>query len=793
MRDEDKTKGDLISELTKLRQSVSELEDLKSELQGSEQRYRAVVDNVEVGISLLNCNLEIVEVNNALKRYFPHVRPACGQICYEHYSDPPRSEPCSYCPCVLTLQDGEVHEANIETRAGSKIRNYHLVSSPVKDWHGRVQYVIELAEDITERKKAQEAVDRANQEWGRTFNAISDLIMVLDSQHKILRANKAMADALGMTEPELIGKLCFELVHGDKTPPVSCPHSQLLADGEEHSERVMEPRLGGIYAVRVSPLSDQNGQVIGSLHVARDTAEREKAEAAIRQQRDFLQQLIDAIPTPIFYKDRDGRYMGCNTAFESDTGVPRANIVGKTVFEVASPDLAQIYYEQDLSLLRNPGVQQGETRRRDAAGNMHEVMFTKATFSDLDGGVAGMVGVILDITERKKAEEERETLRDQLLQAQKIESIGTLTGGIAHDFNNLLTIINGYMELILSEKTEDDASYSDLQKVLETGRKGAELIDRLLAFSKKGESNPQPLDLNRTVENSSKLMERTSPKMIEIVTILEKDLAMVNGDAAQVEQVLMNLCINAKEAMPDGGRLRIETKNVTVDEAYCRLHVGAKPGPHVLIEVADTGTGMDAETLGRIFDPFFTTKGWDFRKGTGLGLSVAKGIVERHGGWITCHSEPGMGTTFTVYFPVIKDSPAFKKPEPSVETVPGGGGILLVDDEELVRDFGTRILERAGYTVVTASNGREALEIYAREQSNIGLIVLDLIMPQMGGEKCLEELVKINPHVRVIVSTGHSLDARQRLHVGSLARGFVNKPYEMKQLVQTVREVLDAE
>ena len=236
-----------------------------------------------------------------------------------------------------------------------------------------------------------------------------------------------------------------------------------------------------------------------------------------------------------------------------------------------------------------------------------------------------------------------------------MEAIGTLTGGIAHDFNNLLTIINGYTELILSEKTEDDPSYADLQKILETGRKGAELVQRLLALSKKGEINPQPLDLNRMVENSINLMERTFPKMIEIETILGKDLGMVNADAAQVEQVLMNLCINAKEAMPEGGRLRIETRNTSWTRTIAGCTLVPSLDRHVLIEISDTGTGMSKETMDRIFDPFFTTKGWDFKKGTGLGLSVAKGIVEQHGGWITCQSEPGKGTTFRLYFPAIEE------------------------------------------------------------------------------------------------------------------------------------------
>jgi len=564
--------------------------------------------------------------------------------------------------------------------------------------------------------------------------------------------------------------------------PVFEEHSYVDQDGEKVC-----------FETRKFPVLDDQGKVTTIVGISRDITDRKMVEEALRQSELWMRGLFNAVGEGVLVATSDRCLQDINPAAE--------RIFGYTKDEVRDNSAEVLHPSHDHYLEFGRRIQQAfdrgesaqfefEARRKN--GEIFQTENTVSLLRDASGETFGIVRVVRDISERKRAEKEREQLRSQLFQAQKMEAIGTLTGGIAHDFNNLLTIINGYTELILSEKTEDDPNYSVLKKILQTGRKGAELVQRLLALSRKGDLSPRPLELNSVIENSVALMKRTFPKIVEIETVPEKDLGMVNGDAEQVEQVLMNLCINAKEAMPEGGKIRIETKNVTVDEKYCRLHPEGKPGSYVLIEVSDTGTGMHKETRERMFDPFFSTKGWDFNKGIGLGLSVAKGIVEQHSGWIGCQSELGKGTTFRIYFPVIEDSPGVGKFEPLMEDAPGAEKILLVDDEENIRDLGKRILERSGHSVVTAANGREALDIYAREQSGIALVILDLIMPQMGGEKCLEELVKINPHVKVIISTGHSLEARERLFLGALAKGFVNKPYGTKQLVQIVRDALHA-
>ena len=343
--------------------------------------------------------------------------------------------------------------------------------------------------------------------------------------------------------------------------------------------------------------------------------------------------------------------------------------------------------------------------------------------------------------------------------------------------------------MLLIGKDERDPSYADLQKINQAARNGADLVKRILTFSRKAEINSRPLNLNHEIEQAKKLLTRTIPKMIEIELILSDDLATVNADPTQVEQILMNLAVNARDAMPDGGKLTFETKNVTLDEEYCGLHVGAKPGDYVMLSVSDTGHGMDHETLNHIFEPFYTTK--ETGKGTGLGLAMVYGIVKQHDGYITCYSEPGMGTTFKIYLPVIPTEAKSETPTEKPILPRGTETILLVDDEEMIRELGKRILERSGYTVLTAANGKEALNLYRKQGSEISLVILDLIMPEMGGKQCLEELLKIDPQVKVLIASGYSGGGETKKTIETGARGFVGKPYDMRQMLQAVRQVLD--
>jgi signal transduction histidine kinase/ActR/RegA family two-component response regulator len=427
-------------------------------------------------------------------------------------------------------------------------------------------------------------------------------------------------------------------------------------------------------------------------------------------------------------------------------------------------------------------VWSGRFINKKKGGTLFEEEATISPIKDESGAVVSYVGVKRDVTKEV-------SLQKQLLQAQKMEAIGTLAGGIAHDFNNLLQVTLGYSELLMSERAEDDPSYGDLHKIHQAAISGADLVKRLLTFSRKVEPKPVPMSLNQQVNHVEKMLSRTIPKMIDIRLELEPDTQRISADPALIEQVLMNLALNARDAMPDGGILTIMTQNVTLDEQFCEMYPGSKPGEYVLLSVSDTGHGMDNATIEHVFEPFYTTK--ELGRGTGLGLAMVYGIVKQHNGYIRCQSSLGIGTTFKIYLPVIPEETELETPSEMTILPSGTETILLVDDEEGVRDLGKRILERSGYTVLTAANGREGLDTYGERKREISLVILDLIMPEMGGKQCLNELLKIDPKVKILIASGYSADGEAEETLETNAQGFIAKPYNLKEVLHTVRRVLD--
>lgn len=402
---------------------------------------------------------------------------------------------------------------------------------------------------------------------------------------------------------------------------------------------------------------------------------------------------------------------------------------------------------------------------------------------DDEGVPTGMVGTCQDISERKEMER-------MLLEAQKMEAVGTLAGGIAHDFNNLLQIISGNAELLELELAQKEIRFREMEAILQSARRGADLVKQILTFSRKVDTNFEIINLNDDVKNAERLLYRTIPKMIQIELMLENKLKLVQADSTQVEQILINLVVNSRDAMPQGGRLTVKTQNVQVENQYCKGCGRHFTGQYVLLQVSDTGQGMSEDVLNHIFEPFFTTK--RVAEGTGLGLATVFGIVKMHRGHIICESEVGNGTTFSIYFPAIEEAvPDIGEKQQAAPIAGGTETILVVDDEPLISELATRILTGAGYSVLTAGSGKEALDAYAQQKSDIALVILDLIMPEMGGEQCLKELLKIDPQVKALIASGFAVSGDTKAFIDTEAKGKVAKPFHMRDLLRSVRHVLD--
>ena len=386
------------------------------------------------------------------------------------------------------------------------------------------------------------------------------------------------------------------------------------------------------------------------------------------------------------------------------------------------------------------------------------------------------------------AAQEKKALEAQLQGAQKMEAIGTLAGGIAHDFNNILQAIIGYTQIILMGKESGDPDYEKLEAIEKSAQRASELTKRLLIFGRKVESQLNPVDLNQEVIQVSKILERISPQMISIKLNLAENLRIINADVVQIEQIMMNMWVNSKDAMPDGGELVFETGNATLDEKFCNTHLGSTPGKYVFLKVSDTGHGMDRQLQERIFEPFFTTK--EPGKGTGLGLAMVYGIVKSHKGYITLESQVNVGTTFKIYFPATEHFVVTEKPEKAY--VPSGGleTILLVDDEQSILEVGKEMLGAFGYNVLTAPNAETALELYKKDVGKIDLILLDIVMPGIGGLICIERLIEINPKAKIIVVSGSSKEILETSQEAN-TKAFLKKPFSIIDMTQLIRNVLD--
>jgi len=633
--------------------------------------------------------------------------------------------------------------------------------------------------DITERKQAEDALEQSEERYRDLVENSFDGIFIQKGP-KIIFTNQRLNKMLGYEIGELLG-LDHWLVYHPDYQELTRKRALARMQGEKippQYEVKLQRKDGSWFygEINARVISFEEGP--GIQVWVRDISEHKQAEEELRDSEKRLKTILDSIQAGIVLINVETHtIVDANPAAIKMIGAPKEEIIDHVCHKFICSA------EKGKCPITDLGQEIDNSERILFTATGEEVPILKTVTPILLNGQAHLLESFFDITEKKK-------LEAQLQQAQKMEAIGTLAGGIAHDFNNMLQAISGYTQILLMGKKASDPDYEKLEAIEKSAQRASDLTKRLLIFSRKVESKLRPVGLNQEIEQVSKMLERTIPKMINIELHLAENLKIINADPAQIEQIMMNLGVNARDAMPDGGRLIFETENVILDEQYCKIHLGARPGKYVKLSISDTGHGMDREILSHIFEPFYTTK--ETGKGTGLGLAMVYGIVKNHGGYIMCYSEPGEGTTFKIYFPIIEKE--IKTMESKEEKVPIKGGsetILLVDDEEAIRELGEDIFTRFGYTVLMASDGESALEIYSEKKEEINLVILDIIMPGIGGRRCLEKLLKMNPRVKVIIASGYSINGPTKEVLEAGAKGFISKPYDMRGMLKTVRKILD--
>jgi PAS domain S-box-containing protein len=505
-----------------------------------------------------------------------------------------------------------------------------------------------------------------------------------------------------------------------------------------------------------------------------------KSYQRVLESEERFRSLSDNAPDIIYTLDSNGSFTYINPAWEKILGHRPYEVLGRRFVDFMRKEDAREYSHlfdkvKDGKLVLKDRV--GTILHKDGSEKIFDI--SGATNLDLKGNMTGIVGIFKDISEQKR-------LESQLIHAQKMEAVGTLAGGIAHDFNNLLMGMQGYASLMSLNMDITHPLYDKIKGIEEQVKSGAELTKQLLGFARGGKYEIRITDLNDIISKTSTMFGRTK-KEISIHSNLNDNIWAVEVDRGQMEQVLLNIYVNAWQAMPGGGDLYLETSNVFLDQAFVRPY-GVKPGKYVRISVTDTGVGMDEQTRKRIFEPFFTTK--EMGRGTGLGLASVYGIIKIHNGIIDVHSEKGRGATFTIYLPA-SEKELVRDEQVATDVVKGKGHILLVDDEGVIIDVGSEMLEVLGYKVSAARSGREAIKIFKEKQDEIDMVILDMIMPEMDGGEAFNVLKSIDPSVKVILSSGYSADARSTLMMEQGCCGFIQKPYSMQTLSQKVSDILD--
>lgn len=780
----------------------TELVSAQDALKFSEEKFSKAFHSTPDSITISRmADGKIIEVNAAFSAISGYSRDealsrsAIDLNLWPHQQD--REKIVSMLRDKMTVNDQEI---NFRAKAGKIL--HCLFSAETLLLNGE-EYVLSVVRDISERKRWEQDLQTALQRFYAVLASANTGLLLVTNEDTVEFVNQAMCDMFdirdqpsslkGLSAREMIGRLADAYAHPEA---ILNRIKEVVTQNEPVRGEEVATRDGRTYLVDYVPI-DIDGNPYGRLWVHTDITKRKKMEDDLRASEERYRIVADFTYNWECWLDTEGKFVYVSPSCKRITGYSRDEFLNNpALFEsIIHPDDRTVVVEHLKASVtdRLPDVEALEFRILDDKGRVRWIEHSCQRVSGDTGKPLGRRASHADISHRKQAEQEKELLKSQLIQSQKMEAVGTLAAGIAHDFNNMLQVILGYSDLLLSEMNEGSPEHEKLQRIIKTALQASDLVQKIRIFSRKADIQPVALALNHQLQELASLLTHTLLKTIDINVQLAEDLWIIKADPGLMDQMVSNLAINASEAMPEGGTLTIETQNAVLDDDFCKAHAGAKPGLYVLLTISDTGTGMSLETRERIFDPFFSTKPRDYHRGTGLGLSIVKGIVDEHGGYITVESQLGRGATFRIYFPILTTQ-EIPKAEAKVDfTATGGETILLVEDEELVRNLEVSILERAGYQVLAVADGLEALDVYAKQRDNIALVILDIVMPRMDGQACLRELMKINPAVKVLISSGVAQDDRVKEVVDLGAKGSLLKPYSIKALQAKVQELIDSE
>jgi PAS domain S-box-containing protein len=777
-----KDNAGVITHLVKIAEEISGHKEITDSIIERERKYRSIIETMPEGYFEVDLAGNFTFVNEVMAMIHGRTRNELIGLNYKEYTAPEEQEKIYkiYNKVYKTGFPSEIHDYEITAGDGSRTISEVLVTL-IRDALGTPVGFQGFSRDVTARRAAERALKESEEKYRNILETMEEGYYEVDLTGTFTFVNEAECRIHKRTREELIGLNNRAIADPETAKRVYNIYNEIYRTGVP--SKVFDYQItrsdGEVITLETSGslMRDPEGKPIGFRGISRDVTEKKKAEHALRESEEKYRLLVENANDGICII-QDGFLKFSNPKVGEHTGYSIEELESIPFLDLVHPeDRASVTERQQRKPEDGSPSWIYSFRMTNREG---ETLWVEINTVPIHWeGSRATLNFLRDITPQKKME-------DQLIQAQKMEAIGTLAGGIAHDFNNLLMGIQGNASLVLLDIDSDHPHHDKLRSIEQLVKDGSELTKQLLGMARGGKYEVKPTDINKIVKISSEIFGRTK-KEITIHKSLEEDIWIAEVDRSQIQQVLINIYVNAWHAMKEGGDLYIETRNVVLDEYSSRTY-GVDPGKFIKVSITDTGIGMDEDVLKRVFDPFFTTK--EMGRGTGLGLASAYGIIRNHNGIINAYSEKGSGTTFNIYLP-ISNKTITEESDDIVEIISGSETVLFVDDEAALVQIGHKLLKKLGYKVLTARSGEKALEIYHKEKEKIDLVILDLIMPGMSGGETFKKLKQIDPQIKVLLSSGYSINGRAKELLDRGCDGFLQKPFNLGSLSKKIRQILD--